>query len=118
MNFLADENVDRQIVDRLRQEGHHVSYVAEMDPGISDPVVLDLGNQQGLILVTADKDFGELLFRQGRLTAGVVLIRLAGLSPETKGEIVAAAVRQHASEFPDSFSVVSPSSVRIRRRVR
>ena len=36
MNFLADESVDRQIVDALREDGHAVLYVTEMDPGISD----------------------------------------------------------------------------------
>ena len=40
MNFLADEGVDRQIVDRLRLDGHRVAYVAEISPGIADEVVL------------------------------------------------------------------------------
>ncbi len=41
MKFLADESVDYQIVDHLRQDGHEIWYVAEMEPGISDDVVLD-----------------------------------------------------------------------------
>jgi hypothetical protein len=40
VKFLADENVDRQIVERLRQEGHNVEYVAEIDSGITDDEVL------------------------------------------------------------------------------
>ena len=118
MNLLADESVDRQIVDRLRQEGHAVSYVAEMEPGIPDSTVLALSNEGGSLLVTADKDFGELVFRQGRLTAGVILIRLAGLSPEAKAEIVSVEVRKHITELAGSFAVVSPNAVRIRRRVQ
>lgn len=59
MNFLADEGVDRQIVERLRIEGYSVLYVAQMQPGISDDVVLDLANQYNALLITADKDFGE-----------------------------------------------------------
>jgi predicted nuclease of predicted toxin-antitoxin system len=73
MKFVADENIDRQIVDRLRQDGHIVMSVAEMDPGISDDVVLDLANQEGSLLLTADKDFGELVFRQHRLMTWVGL---------------------------------------------
>lgn len=42
MNLVADEGVDRQIVDRLRQDGDQVFYVAEMQPGIPDEAVLDL----------------------------------------------------------------------------
>jgi len=48
MNFLADENVDRQIVDRLRQDGHILRYVVEMEAGISDDTVLDLANRNRL----------------------------------------------------------------------
>lgn len=40
MNLLADEGVDRPIVEQLRQEGHHVLYIAEMSPGIADDVIL------------------------------------------------------------------------------
>jgi predicted nuclease of predicted toxin-antitoxin system len=70
VNLLADESIDRQIVVRLRREGHTALYVAEMEPGISDDAVLTLANQEAGVLLTADKDFGELVFRQGRLTAG------------------------------------------------
>ncbi|MBI4572564.1 MAG: DUF5615 family PIN-like protein [candidate division NC10 bacterium] len=45
MNFLADESVDRQVVGRLREDGHLVRYVAEMEPGISDDAVLELANR-------------------------------------------------------------------------
>jgi predicted nuclease of predicted toxin-antitoxin system len=115
VNFLADESVDLQIVDRLRWEGHAVRYVAEMEPGISDDIVLDLANQEADILLTADKDFGELVFRQGRLTSGILLVRLAGLSPAHKAEVVASAVNQHSGELPGAFAVLTPGSFRIRR---
>jgi predicted nuclease of predicted toxin-antitoxin system len=65
LNFLADENLDRQIVERLRQDGYTVWYIPEMEPGISDDEVLDLANQEGALLLTSDKDFGELVFRLG-----------------------------------------------------
>ena len=58
--MLADENINQQIVERLRQDGHTVWYVVEMEPGISDDVVLDLANREGALLLTGDKDFGEL----------------------------------------------------------
>jgi predicted nuclease of predicted toxin-antitoxin system len=115
VNFLADESVDRQIVDRLRQDGHAVRYIAEMEPGVSDDIVLDLAYQEADLLVKADKDFGELVFRQGRLACGILLVRLAGLSPAGKAEVVASAVHQHQRELPGSFAVLTPRSLRIRR---
>ena len=61
MKLLADESIDRQIVEHLRLDGHHVSYIAEMEPGIPDDAVLNLANDEEALLITADKDFGELV---------------------------------------------------------
>ncbi|MGB2841220.1 MAG: DUF5615 family PIN-like protein [Halobacteriota archaeon] len=117
MKFLADECVDRQIIDRLRQEGYEVLYVMEMAPGISDDEVLSLTNLKKSILLTADKDFGELIFRQGKIAKGVILVRLPGLSPEVKAEVVADAIKDHASELLQAFTVITPVTVRIRREI-
>jgi predicted nuclease of predicted toxin-antitoxin system len=115
VKFLADESVDRQIVDRLRQDDHLVWYVAEMEPGISDDAVLDLANREAALLLTADKDFGELVYRQRRLVPGVVLIRLAGLSPMSKAEVVASAINKRNTELRRAFAVITPGRIRIRR---
>ena len=116
MNFLADESVDRQIVERLRQDGHQVWYVAEMEPGISDEIVLDLANRERYLLITADKDFGELVFLQRRLMSGVILIRLTGLSPTTKAEVIASALYKHGAELDQAFTVIMAGAIRIRKR--
>lgn len=115
MKFLADESVDRQIVERLRQDGHLVRYVAEMEPGVSDDIVFASANQESALLLTADKDFGEMVFRQRLHTHGIVLIRLAGLSPSRKAEIVTSAINRHATELPRAFAVIAPGALRIRR---
>ncbi|MGH9461041.1 MAG: DUF5615 family PIN-like protein [Vicinamibacteria bacterium] len=47
MKFLVDESVDRQVVDRLRQDGHAIVYVAEMEPGIDDDDVLQAATDHG-----------------------------------------------------------------------
>jgi predicted nuclease of predicted toxin-antitoxin system len=117
MNLLADEGVDRQIVERLRLDGHAVLYIAEMEPSISDDIVLDRANQRDALLVTADKDFGELVFRQGRINTGVVLLRLGGLALETKAGIVSQVFREHAAAMMQAFSVISPGIVRIRHKI-
>lgn len=114
MNLLADECVDLEIIERLRQEGYEVLYIAEMNPGVADEHILDLANERNALLVTADKDFGELVFRLGRIHAGVVLLRLAGLSSEKKADIVAIVFRSHATQMLQAFSVISPGIVRIR----
>jgi predicted nuclease of predicted toxin-antitoxin system len=115
MNFVADESIDRQIVNRLQQEGHRVFDVTEMSPGISDDEVLSKANKESAILLTADRDFGDLVFRQGRLIEGVVLIRLAGLSSKSKADHVSAAINHHGKELKKAFSVITPGSIRIRK---
>ena len=117
MNLLADESVDRPIVDRLRADNHPVLYVAELAPGISDDEVLQRANRSGALLITADRDFGELVFRLGRIHRGVVLIRLAGLSLEAKAHTVSRVVADRGDGLLHAFSVISPGSVRIRRSI-
>jgi predicted nuclease of predicted toxin-antitoxin system len=116
MNLLADESVDKPIVEQLRQDGHDVLYVAEMEPGIPDDIVLHQANEHQALLITEDKDFGELVHRQGLVHLGVILIRLAGLSPQTKARLVSKVLAERAAEMPDAFSVISPGMVRTRRK--
>lgn len=118
MNLLADESIDRQIVERLRGDGHEVFSVAESELGMTDALVLERANERAALLLTADKDFGELIFREGRLSSGgVVLIRLAGSSAEAKAEIVSAAFSERGADFPHGFSVISPGRVRVSWKV-
>ena len=115
MKFVADENLDRQIVEYLRLEGHVVWYIAEMDPGVSDQDVLTLANNEKAILLTADKDFGELVYRQRLVSPGVILLRLPGLLPTVKAEMVVKAIASHKEEMKGCFVVVSHRSIRIRQ---
>ena len=116
MNVVADESVDRQIVEQLRHDGHQVTYVAEIDPGISDDAVLDLANQERSLLLTADKDFGELVFRQHALMSGVVLARLAGVAPLEKAALISAVFREHGAVLYGVFTVVTPGRMRVRQQ--
>jgi predicted nuclease of predicted toxin-antitoxin system len=114
MNLVADESVDRPVVERLRADGHDVIYIADLQPGATDDIVLQTANDRGAVLVTADKDFGELVYRLRRVTSGVILIRLAGLSLDAKAETVSTALGEHAAEMAGGFSVIAPGNVRIR----
>ncbi|HEX6986591.1 MAG TPA: DUF5615 family PIN-like protein [Planctomycetaceae bacterium] len=112
MTIVADESVDQPIIDRLREDGFDVVSVSEEMPGADDDSVLDRANSRGAVLLTADKDFGELVHRLGRSHAGVVLIRLDGLANADKADLTAATFRNHGDEFVGAFSVISPTSLR------
>jgi predicted nuclease of predicted toxin-antitoxin system len=117
MKFVADENIDLPIIARLRNDGHEVHAVMEMSAGISDDEVLKQANRQGVVLLTGDKDFGELVYRDKRYNCGIVLIRLSGLHNNEKAEIVASVIRDHASELENAFTVISHRNLRIRPRI-
>lgn len=114
MNIFADESVNQPIVTRLRVEGHSVLAVAELAPSISDDEVLSLANANHCLLLTADKDFGDLVFRLKQISHGVVLIRLKGLSLEAQSDLVANTFANHADELVGRFTVITPSNTRIR----
>ena len=115
MNLLADESIGKSIVDELRQDGHSVLYIAEFAPSIDDETVLQQANQNRALLLTEDKDFGELVFRQGLVHMGVVLIRLSGLSLSAKVTGVSTVLANHEDELLEAFTVISPGRVRIRQ---
>jgi predicted nuclease of predicted toxin-antitoxin system len=116
MNFVADESIDFPIVRELRNAGHTVWAILEMSPGIDDDVVLDLANGYRALLLTADKDFGELVYRMRRVHQGVVLVRLPGVAPKDKATLVKEVVQGQAAELPHAFTVIARTSVRIRHR--
>ena len=113
--FLADENIDKHIVQLLRQKGYQITYISESAPGSPDDEVLRLANKDGSILMTSDKDFGELIFRQRQTTAGVILIRLHGKKSQEKADIVLGAVEEHADVLLGAFTVITEAGVRFRK---
>lgn len=115
MILVADESVDAPIVAALREAGHVVHYIAEAQAGLDDTSVLRVSQRRRAPLLTADKDFGELVFRQHLLNTGVVLLRLTGLNVLQKSHCVLTFLQQHGHKLQGHFAVVSPSAVRIRQ---
>src|SRR5437867_9112459 len=75
MQFLADESCDFNFVRALRAAGHDVLAVAEIALSAEDPDVIRLATEQRRVLLTEDKDFGQLVFAGSASSAGVVLLR-------------------------------------------
>jgi predicted nuclease of predicted toxin-antitoxin system len=91
--------------------------MAETARSLPDDFVLKSALQRKALLVTDDKDFGEMVFLRKKDSAGVLLIRLEGLSAKTKADMVSRVVHRHGEELLGAFSVVSHNNVRIRRRI-
>lgn len=93
MRFLTDESVERKVGERLRQEGFDVVFVADIVAGLPDETVLAIARQRDAVLITADKDFGDLIFRRQLPNKGVLPLRLGGMSSDRKAEIVCKTVK-------------------------
>jgi len=84
MKFLLDENIGKEILEFLEQLGHSASRIRVIQPGLTDSQVLNLAVSQNSILITSDKDFGELIFKYGQLSSGVILLRLKDETSKNK----------------------------------
>jgi predicted nuclease of predicted toxin-antitoxin system len=115
MRLLADESVDQPIVEALRNATLDVWAVSEQSPGLTDEDVMDLARREDRLLVTADKDFGELVFRLQLVSHGVILLRLFGVSPEQGASIVTDVFSKYMDDFPGNFVVIDLRGVRVRR---
>ncbi len=111
--FLADENVPLVVIGAFRLWGTDVSWVKEISPGIDDDAVLGLAHSEGRVLVTFDKDFGEMAFRLGKATvAGVLLLRPRLRGPEDLARFVAAVLAQPIT-WEGHFCVAREGRVRV-----
>ena len=99
MRILADESVEGEVVARLRGEGHDVAYVPEASAGIGDDEVLARANAEGRVLLTEDKDCGDLAFFYGNRSLGVVLLRAHGADVEAKASLAADVLETHEDEL-------------------
>jgi len=82
---------------------------------MEDEAVLLRSREENAVLLTADKDFGQLVFQQGRVHSGILLIRLEGLRPEAKAELVSRTFARHGGELSGGFAVLTERAFRLRR---
>ena len=106
MRFLADENFPYDAVQALRDDGHDIVWIRTEAPGISDRQVLARAMAAHRILLTFDKDFGELAFHAGLpASCGIILFRISATSSEGLARFIASAVRTR-TDWTGHFSVV------------
>ena len=114
MRFIVDESTGTAVVGYLRTVGYDVLAVAETMPQADDRDILVRAVSEGRILVTNDKDFGELVFRNGRGHHGVVLFRLHNESSANRVRVMRAVIEQYVDRLADHFTVATEAGVRIR----
>ncbi|MGZ3846328.1 MAG: DUF5615 family PIN-like protein [Flavisolibacter sp.] len=114
MTFFADEGLDAPLVELLRQEKYTVIYAAEEMKGASDIEILERADKEKAILITKDKDFGELVIRHRMHSQGVILIRVDRLNIAANRLWVLRLINRHTLELEYSFTVIEEDKIRIR----
>ena len=111
--LLADENISASLVQQLRSADWDVTYIAELEPGLSDQEVLELSRRDRRCLLTEDHDFGDLIFRQQQISTGVVLLRTPS-SPNPDWTRVLRLLDRYRHKLKGSFTVIEPERIRFR----
>ena len=114
LKFLADESLEYSVVLYLRELGYDISAIAEDSPSIKDTQVLQKANQEKRILLTNDKDFGDLVFLNHLDHKGVVLFRLKRENVLKKTKVFRQLLEQYSDQLPGNFVVVEEEKIRIR----
>lgn len=100
----------------MREAGHDVVAISEVAAGVADDEVLDRAQREKRVLITEDRDFGELVYARGRSSSGVILVRFPSRARRVKPATVVEAVAKLGTRLQDSFTVVEPGRVRISTR--
>lgn len=113
LRLLANENIPAQTIAALQQAGHDVAWVRTDAPGSRDEDVLARAQSEERILITFDKDFGELAFRAHLPSAtGIVLLRISAPSPDALALAIVSALSQR-TDWVGHFSVIEDDRVRM-----
>ena len=111
--ILADESVDFAIVKALRNSGYIVDAIVEMKQGIDDFEVLDYAKQNNCILLTGDKDFGEIAFKHNDYCKAIILYRLHGMENFQKAKTILNFILEYHGKLIDKFTVITAKRIRM-----
>lgn len=116
LQFLADESCDFSVVRALRAEGYDVLALTEITSRSVDSEVIAQAYSEKRILLTEDKDFGQLVFSSQVDSAGVILIRYPGNARKALPEAIVKLVREKGKDIENAFVVVQPGYIRVNRK--
>jgi predicted nuclease of predicted toxin-antitoxin system len=114
-SFVADESVDYNLIKFLRNNGLTIFSIQEDASSIKDNFVLQIAREQDAILITEDKDFGELVFKLKMPHKGLLLLRINGTSLQEKCELVLQFIIKFSPELVSNFAVIKQRKLRIRK---
>jgi predicted nuclease of predicted toxin-antitoxin system len=112
MRFLVDECTGPTVAQWLEDQGHQVFSIFDETPGAFDVDLVQTAFEDNWILLTNDKDFGELVFRERRAHKGIILLRLQDERASNKINVLKQLLENYPDRLPDQFVVVTETKIR------
>jgi predicted nuclease of predicted toxin-antitoxin system len=113
IKFLADVNVEKLLVDYLSKQGYDIKWVPDYNCEMPDEDLLQLANEEKRIFITNDKDFGDLIFLQKKLSVGTILFRVKGQKTEEKIKLMKKILMGYRDKLFNHYIVITKAKIRI-----
>jgi predicted nuclease of predicted toxin-antitoxin system len=112
IKFLADVNIEKPIVEFLKNSGYDITWIPDYDPSMSDQELLNMAVKEDRILLTNDKDFGYFIFLQKKRLNGIILFRIKGQKTEDKLNNLRELLDKYDDKISKYFIVITEKKIR------
>ncbi|CAG0942871.1 hypothetical protein BROC_02037 [Candidatus Brocadiaceae bacterium] len=112
IKFLANVNVEKPLIDFLEEKGFDVKWVTNIDKRMPDDRVCEIANSEQRIIITNDKDFGEIVFYQQKITYGIILLRVKGQKSSEKIILFDKLLENYLDKIANHFVVLTKTKFR------
>ncbi|MEN6423122.1 MAG: DUF5615 family PIN-like protein [Smithella sp.] len=114
MKFLIDVGVGKKVENWLRENGYDVLAVRDIDERAKDSKILQFAFETQRMIITMDKDFGELVFNSGKTHAGVLILRLEDADGDQKAAVIKSILQNYEKQLKSAFCVYQDGKLRIK----
>lgn len=115
MKFIANENFLKASFLILKDLGYDIQHIGETNPSITDEEVIEIATSENRVIITFDRDYGELIFKNNFKVPGVIYLRVFDFQPDFPAEIIHNLVSNTAVSLENHFTVVDAKHFRQRR---
>ena len=117
IRFIVDMGVSKKVEEWLSTNDYDIKVIRDIDPRMKDRDVLKLAVTEKRMVITMDKDFGELVFNSGLNHSGVLLLRLEDAKADEKVKIVEEILKKYEDKITNNFCVYQHGKLRIRKNI-
>ena len=115
LKFLVDVGVGKKVEEWLKENGYDVKTVRSIDPKVKDTEILKIAISESRMVITMDKDFGELVYKSGKSHAGVLILRIGDANGNEKAELIRKILHEYEDKMKNRFCVFQDGRLRISR---